>query len=661
MKKNRIKQIVSSPLTLREGMGVGLLFVMILFISCARMGSPDGGWYDDKPPRIVSTSPQERSINVTDRKITITFNEYVKIEDATNKVIVSPPQLEAPEIKSAGKKIVVELKDSLQPNTTYTIDFSDAISDNNEGNPLGNYTYTFSTGERIDTFEVAGTVLNAEDLEPVKGIMVGLYDDLSDTVFKTKPLQRISRTDGSGHFVIKGVAPGTYRVYALQDADGDYVFKQMNEVIAFSHQTFEPSCKPDIRQDTIWRDSLHIDSIMRVPFIHYYPDDLVLLAFPHMQTNRYLIKTERQEPNQFRMYFSYGHPELPHIKGLNFDSDSAFVVEHSAKRDTITYWLRDTALVNQDTLRMELQYLISDSAGVLVNHIDTIEALPKVSYEKRMKEQEKVIEKWMKEQEKKKKRNQPYDSIYPANKLEPQWVIPSSMDPDKNILVTFPTPLVQMDTSMIHLYTKIDSLWYKTPFEFGPKDSIPRTYVLRAEWRQGTEYSLEVDSAAFEDIYGLVSDKYKQGIKVKTNDEYSTLFVHMTGITANRFIVQLLSSNGAVVKQVHPVNGTAEFYYVVPGTYYLKTFLDANGNGVWDTGDYDADRQPEEVYYYPNAIECKAKWDVTEHWNLLEVPLDRQKPAPLIKEKTDTKKKLQNRNADRAKKLGIPIPDEYKW
>jgi hypothetical protein len=185
--------------------------------------------------------------------------------------------------------------------------------------------------------------------------------------------------------------------------------------------------------------------------------------------------------------------------------------------------------------------------------------------------------------------------------------------------------------------------------------------VLRAEWRQGAEYSLEADSAAFEDIYGLVSGKYKQGIKVKTNDEYSTLFVHLTGINATRFIVQLLSTSGSVVKQVHPVNGTAEFYYVAPGKYYLKAFLDANDNGVWDTGDYDADRQPEEVYYYPNAIECKAKWDVTEHWNLLEVPLDRQKPAPLIKEKTDTKKKLQNRNADRAKKLGIPIPDEYKW
>ena len=86
---------------------------------------------------------------------------------------MSPPQLEMPEIKASGKKITVELKDSLIANTTYTIDFSDAITDNNEGNPLGNYTYTFSTGEQIDTFEVSGTVLNAEDLEPLKGIMVG--------------------------------------------------------------------------------------------------------------------------------------------------------------------------------------------------------------------------------------------------------------------------------------------------------------------------------------------------------------------------------------------------------------------------------------------------------------------------------------------------------
>ena len=143
------------------------------------MGSPDGGWYDDTPPSLVSATPQDRSVNVTDKKVTIVFDEYIKVEDVTNKVVVSPPQLEMPEIKASGKRIIVELLDSLKPNTTYTIDFSDAISDNNEGNPLGNYTYSFSTGEQIDTFEVSGTVLNAEDLEPVNGILVGLPDDLS--------------------------------------------------------------------------------------------------------------------------------------------------------------------------------------------------------------------------------------------------------------------------------------------------------------------------------------------------------------------------------------------------------------------------------------------------------------------------------------------------
>lgn len=137
--------------------------------------------------------------------------------------MVSPPQLETPEIVASGKRIKIELLDSLKPNTTYTIDFSDAITDNNEDNPLGNYTYSFSTGDAIDTLEVSGKVLQAKDLEPVKGILVGLYNDLSDTAFTTKPMLRVSRTDGSGRFVIKGVAPGTYRVYALQDADGNYL------------------------------------------------------------------------------------------------------------------------------------------------------------------------------------------------------------------------------------------------------------------------------------------------------------------------------------------------------------------------------------------------------------------------------------------------------
>ena len=242
-----------------------IIHCALFIISCARMGQPDGGWYDDDPPKVIGSTPADQSANVKSKKITIYFDEYIKLEDATSKVIVSPPQLEMPEIKSAGKRIIVELKDTLKENTTYTIDFSDAITDNNEGNPMGNYTYSFSTGEQIDTFEVSGYVLDASNLEPIKGIMVGLYDDFADSAFKTKPMLRVSRTDGSGHFVVKGVAPGKYRAFALKDADGDFIFNQKSEMLAFNHDTLVPSWKPDTRVDTVWRDSLHIDALLQVP------------------------------------------------------------------------------------------------------------------------------------------------------------------------------------------------------------------------------------------------------------------------------------------------------------------------------------------------------------------------------------------------------------
>ena len=215
---------------------VWMLTAVALFYGCARMGSPDGGWYDETPPRVVSSTPEDKGVNVKANKITINFNEYIKIEDAQNKVIISPPQLEQADIKAAGRRIIVELKDSLKESTTYTVDFSDAITDNNEGNPMGNYTFSFSTGDHIDTLEVGGYCLNAADLEPIKGILVGLYDYASydDSLFHTTPMMRVSRTNASGRFTIKGVAPGSYRIFALQDADGDYVFGQKSEMIGFS-------------------------------------------------------------------------------------------------------------------------------------------------------------------------------------------------------------------------------------------------------------------------------------------------------------------------------------------------------------------------------------------------------------------------------------------
>ena len=627
-----------------------------IIVGCARMGSPDGGWYDDDPPRVIGATPEDKATNVKSKKITILFDEFIKLEDATNKVIVSPPQLEQPEIKASGKKIIVELQDTLKDNTTYTIDFSDAISDNNEGNPMGNYTYSFSTGEQIDTFEVSGYVLDASNLEPIKGIAVGLYDDLADSAFKTKPLMRISRTDGSGHFVIKGVAPGTYRAYALQDADGDFRFTQKGEMIAFNHDTFEPSSKPDTRVDTVWRDSLHIDALLQKPYTHFLPDDITLLAFKQLQTDRTLLKTERVEPNKISMYFTYGDSLLPQIKGLNFKADSAFIIETNEKRDTIHYWIRDTTLVNQDTLSMDITYHVTDTLGNLVLQTDSaVDIVPKVSYEKRMKEKAKEIEKWQKEQDKKKKREEKYDSIYPVKPLEPKFAVPASMVPGQRITVEMPTPLMHCDTSAVHLYSQIDSLWYDAECVFRPVENSIRQYEILADWKLGVEYSLEIDSAAFVDIYGLVSNQYKQGIKVKTLDEFSSLTLNISGVEAvdTTIIVQMLTSQDAVTQEVRVRKGKAEFKYVTPGKFYLRAFIDANGNGVWDTGDYDADRQAEAVYYYSKELECKEKWDVTESWNLTATPRFRQKPQAIVKQKPDQAKKLKNRNIERAKQLGI--------
>ncbi len=651
-KKNDIIQLLKNRIKANTLFLPFYLLVFLLLVSCAKMGQPDGGWFDETPPKVIGASPADGAVNVNQKKINIYFDEFIKLDNPSEKVVVSPPQLEQPEIKGAGRRIQISLVDSLKANTTYTIDFSDAISDNNEGNPMGNYTYSFSTGAAIDTMEVSGHVLESENLEPIKGILVGLYADHADSAFRTKPMLRVSRTDSRGRFVIKGVAPGSYRIYALQDQDGDYKFSQKSEKIAFSHDIIVPSCKPDVRQDTTWVDSLHIKSIDQVDYTHFLPDNIVLRAFTEPLTDRFFLKAERQKANSFTLFFSYGDSILPQIKGLNFEAENAFLVEASVKKDTITYWLKDTALVNQDTLLMDITYRMTDSTGVLVNKTDSAqEILSKEPYAKRMKEREKELAAWTKKQEKKKKKGEPYDSVMEVKPLDVQLSASSQFDPDQNVIFSFPTPLAKVDTAAIHLYAKHDTLWYRAPMEFLPLEN--RKYELRGEWRPDIEYSLEVDSAAFKDIYGLASKPIKQGFKVNSLDTYGTLLVNITSLHDLPLIVQLLDAQDKVVKETKTVNGVAEFYYLKPQKYYMRLIVDRNNNGKWDTGNYDSDQQAEEVYYYPEVIECKAKWDLTESWDPLARELSLQKPGAITKQKPDKEKKVKNQNVQRAAKLGI--------
>ena len=672
-------------------------FACLFFVACANIGTPDGGDYDETPPKIVRTSPNFGSAKSSSQKIVLEFDENIKLENAVEKVVVSPPQTEQPEISAMGKKITVTLLDTLVPNMTYTIDFADAIEDNNEGNPMGDYAFTFSTGESLDTFQISGNVLNASNLEPVKGMLVGLYSlgseqspdsikPLADSVFLTKPFERISRTDSRGHFIIKGVAPGNYRVFALNDQNQNFLFDQKSEMIAFTDRVITPSSAPDIRIDTIWHDSIHYDSIITVPYTHFYPDDVVLLAFQEKTDERYLIKSERPVLNNFSLFFSSPSDTLPLIKGLNFDENDAFVIDGGDNNDTLTYWIRDSLIYNMDTLEIELSYYATDTTGVLVVRTDTLDLVSRITKEKVEKQRQEDYEEWVKEYKEKMKAERKAkeraakqkekedkaegkdkaeekvkEKEQKKNKDEEELEIPpmpeefievkissTSLDPNKNIDFTLTEPLDTVYMSAFHFYEKIDSVKEERKFVLKRMEDKLMTYRLYAEWEPDKSYALEVDTGAFVNIYGKRSAGFSKTIKVKSLDSYSTLFVTLQNADSSA-VLQLLDSSDKMVREMKPVNGKADFYFITPGTYYMRMFYDRNGNGVWDTGNYADKQQAEEVYYYPGSLALKAQWDVSQTWNPRAVSLPRQKPEKITKQKPDKEKKVKSRNAERRK------------
>lgn len=634
------------------------LLALILTAACASIGNPDGGRFDETPPRVVGSSPVDGAVNVSKRKVQILFDEYIKLEKASEKVVISPPQIEPANVRADGKRVKVDFYDSLRANTTYTIDFSDAIEDNNEGNPMGQYTFSFSTGDVIDTMQVSGRVLNAADLEPIKGIMVGLYpadSTWNDTLFRTRPFLRVSRTNGEGRFTIKGVKDGAYRVRALDDKDGDFVFSQKNERVAFDTMVYVTGSFPDVRMDTVWRDSLWYDSIRVVPYTHYTPDDVLLLAFLEDGQERHLLKTVYPEPTNFTFYFTAPSDSTPRIKGLNFD-ERCLVADASLKNDTVTFWVTDTALIHrQDTLSMILSYMETDTLGQLVVTNDTLDLSPKTTYAKIAAERSKQIEAWEKDRERRQKKakkplpyeENPYERIW----LEAGFKPSGSLAPNQNVRYLAKEPILEVDTTKIHFYVKKDTDWLPAPFLFMPEERSAKSYMLYAEWEPGQKYRFVMDTAAVVSVLEHESKSVRQEFHVRAVEEYGSIFIHVispdTGV-----VVQLLSKNDKVeAQQRTDKEGNADFFFMKPGEYYMRCYVDANGNGQWDTGDYASGLQPERVYYFGKPLPLKAQWDLRQDWDIRAVDVVRQKPMAITKQKPDKEKKLKNRNAERDREM----------
>ena len=624
---------------------------LVLPVACASVGHPDGGPYDEDPPVLVKSTPGINATGVSNGKVEILFDENIRLQNAFEKVVVSPPQMQMPEIRYNGKKVTVELFDSLVPNTTYSIDFNDAIVDNNEGNPYENFAYVFSTGEVVDTLAVSGTVLNAEDLEPVKGVVVGLHSCLDDSAFTKRAFERVSRTDSRGRFTIKGIAPGKYRVYALADANQNFLFDQKSEKVAFMETYVSPFASEAIRQDTIWRDSLTIDSIVDVKYTRFQPDDIVLRLFAEELKMQYLMKSTRSEHNKFTLFFAAPNEEMPVVNGIGFDFDAQYVLESSARMDTLTFWLKDSMLYRNDTLDISVSYKVPDSLEMMVDRTDTLRLVPKKKWAKVVEMQQKIYEEEKKKFLRSESRKEGYDKENPPQYIPKTKILPvrfsgsTSMDVNGDCSFAFDEPLEYADSSAIHLSQVIDSTLIPMDFVFRRSDMNIKEYNLFAEWRPGMKYRLTVDSAAFKGMYGGVSEALSRDMQFRTLEEYAVLYLTIPGVGDNA-IVQLLSSD-KVVMQERSNAGRCAFYFIKPGKYYLRLILDENNNGKWDTGCFEKGLQPEKVYYYPHSLDLRALFEYTQDdWDI-NAPLNEQKPLEITKQKPDKERKKMNRNATR--------------
>lgn len=605
------------------------IFIIIaaaVMYSCANIGNPSGGPIDKTPPIFMRSNPTPNAVNVKDRKIEIFFDEIVTLKDPSTKIIVSPAQTEMPRMSALGRKVTVELVDSLLPNTTYTIDFSNSIQDNNEGNAIDNFAFAFSTGSVIDSMRVSGYVIDSRTLEPMQSVVVGLQSNLADSAFHKEKLQRVALTNDRGQFTIRNVSPGSYHIFALKDLDRDYKFGNPTEDIAFLDSIIVPSIGTREAADTVYNDLNEIDTIMRATRPAYFPNDILLSMFNEDRKSQYLANNLRVDSTRISLTFAAASDTLPslNIVGRNDVPDQWYTLERSQTNDTLTYWIRPPHLVSADTLMVATTYLRTDTASNLSWGTDTL----KFTFQR--------------QKAKKKKKNEETDSLEQIRFMELHPLANGTQEVYAPLLLQTGTPIERYSREAFHLQRKLqnDTIFYPAEIKsIALRDSTlnRRDLVLKVDWEPGAAYTLAVDSLAMTDIYGLQTKPLKVDFNVRKMEEYGNIVFNITAVRDSA-IVELLDGTEKIVLRAPVKNHRAELLNLLPGKYYARLFIDRNGNGKYDTGNYDMHLQPEETVYYPGAINLKKNWDVEQTWDIYATPIDKQKPEAIKKNKPERKK-----------------------
>lgn len=634
--------------------------VASLLGACASMGRPTGGDYDIEPPVYVKSNPAIGATGINRNHITIDFNENVQVEDVMNKVVVSPAQKNIPQITANGHRVSVELRDTMQPGTTYTIDFSDAISDLNEKNVLDGFAIDFSTGDSIDSLRLSGMVFEARTLEPAQGVLVGVYSNLTDTTITTLPLERIAKTNQLGQFTVRGLKPGDYHIFAINDINRDYHWDR-SEDVAFYDVTVSPTAETTTVTDTLTAAD-GSDSIVSVSRTKYLPNDILLTWFNEGYTPQYLKDYTRPDRRRLFVKFSAPSDTLPEIRLLN-GVDSGLPIDRWARLnaiatfDSLEYFITDTAVVAQDTMMIEMRYLRTDTLDQLSWGTDTLRVLFKGAREEK-RQKEEAEKKAAERRKKAEKKGENIDSIEAAEAAKLTFVKVSApggatQEIYKPLFIDVDQPLDTIIQGGLRMLMLNDTIWDTIPAPpLVPVDSFGLLkYQLDMKWTPGTKYKYVADSASIIGTYNQWNSTFTHEFSTRKLEDYSALYFNVTGVTDSA-VVEVLDKSDKPVDEAPLKGGVAEFPYMQPGTYYARLYIDRNGNGKWDTGSLLDSVQPEEVYYYPKKIVLKKNWDVEQSWNIYDTPIDLQKPKEIVKNKPKTAKK-RRRNKD-----GTYIDDE---
>ena len=558
------------------GQLIKFLFLALIASACATMVPPKGGPRDEDPPEVVETEPPNKSVTFEPQEVEITFNEFVKLSDIRNQVLISPPVEDKPVFQLRGKSLQFEVPEDLRDNTTYNIYFGSSIKDITEGNEIDNYTYTFSTGPYLDSLYLSGRANKALSEETEAGWIIMLYKEKADSVPMKKVPYYITKTDENGYFKLENLAPGNYKLFGLIDQNRNYMYDPGNESIAFSDTLVEPS-KPvklpdSIRNDSLLLDSVNIDSIRR----KFEPQNIHLRFFDEVDTTQRL--SEAQAINPFVYQFVFNHP----TRQINIQPDIStdFEEKLNSDGDTLTLYF-------EEAIRDSLFCVLSD------NYYSWNDSI------------------WLR----------------PAEKPNKQRLINSNVSDGKlpfyqDITFSSKIPFDNFQNEKIYIMEKKDSLIDTIPLQFQYRDNSLKTKLISSsyKWNSEKEYSINIYPKAFSLANGFQNDSLKYNFQITPVENYGNIIFHLKNISANtNYIVQLTDADNNVLRETQVINQkTINFNNLKPQSYRIRVIEDRNNNGQWDTGVYLKKLQPEKSWFFHKNFNVRANWDIEETMNLEE-------------------------------------------